>query len=408
MLRHRTIQVAAALAVSAVAVTAIAPASAAPAPHKTVPHKAGMTADAAAALPTAGNGVFQIRMQNKAGLGFGTFTVTSGGKDVLYSGAGPGTSFMIVRDTTPDGVTDYVQGEYLTQANEKSLDGYAESVQPLGTTGLEAIWYLEHGSIVQDVVVHGSTAADASVEVSTTAYGQDDSHQYQIQYLWDLALGKDDGPVVQSGQAGGTFRPFAPSATTETTFSAFDSLFASDNDGNPATPTTAIGLTGSGPSRIAPPPTVPLSAKFVCWPQAVGAPLGYYQTDSTVDVSTSASTCTGPSGNDSAIEYLFAPGQSKVSASLFSIAPDATSLKVAPAKLVSPSLSATLTDTAYNHPVPGRTVSFTANGNTLCTAVTNANGVAACGGTAEGLAAALGYSGSYGGNAVWAATTGHS
>jgi len=214
--------------------------------------------------------------------------------------------------------------------------------------------------------------------------------------------------VLQSEPTGGTFRPFAQSATNETTLTGFDSLFASDNDGNPATPTAAIGLTGSGPSRITPPPTVPLSAKFVCWPQAVGAPIGYYQTDPSIDVSTTASGCTGPSGNDSAVAYLFASGQSKVSASLFTIAPDATSLKVAPPRLVSPSLSATLTDTVYNHPVPGRTVSFSANGNTLCTAVTDANGVAACGGTAEGLAAALGYSGSFGGNAVWAATTGHS
>jgi hypothetical protein len=400
MHRHR-FWVSAATALAALAAAATATAA--------TPHKPGpsLSANAAAALPTAGNGVFQIRMQDKAGLGFGTFTVTSGGRDVLYSGGGPGTSFMIVRDNTADGPVDYVQGQYLTQPNEQSLDDMPWSVNPLGTTGLEAKWYLPHGYLTQDVIVHGSTVADSSVEV-TTSVNVDSTDQFQIQYLWDLALGKDDGPVLQSEQAGGSFRPFAQSATTETTLTGFDSLFASDNDGNPATPTAAVGLTGSGPSRITPPPTVPLSAKFVCWPQAVGSPIGYYQTDPAIDVSTSASSCTGPSGNDSAVAYLFAPGQSKVSASLFSIAPDATSLKVAPPRLVSPALSATLTDTVYNHPAPGRTVSFSANGNTLCTAVTDANGVAACGGTAEGLAAAMGYSASYGGNAVWAATTGHS
>ncbi|MFI9381840.1 Ig-like domain-containing protein [Kutzneria sp. NPDC052558] len=398
MHRHR-FWVAAAAALAAVAVTA--PASAA------TPVKPGLTAKAAAALPTAGNGVFQIRMQNQPGLGFGTFTVTSGGRDVLYSGGGPGTSFMILRHNTADGPQDFVQGQYLTQPNEESLDDLAWTINPLGAIGLEAKWFLNGAILTEHVEVHGSTAADSSVEVTTTIDGTG-SDQYQIQYLWDLAVGKDDGPVLQSEPAGGTFRPFAQSATTETTLTGFDSLFASDNDGNPATPTAAIGLTGSGPSRITPPPTVPLSAKFVCWPQAVGSPIGYYQTDPSVDISTSASTCTGPSGNDSAVAYLFAPGQSRVSASLFSIAPDATSLKVAPARLVSPALSATLTDTVYNHPVPGRTVSFSVNGNTLCTATTDANGVAACGGTTEGLAAALGYSGSYGGNAVWAATTGHS
>ncbi|MFC0438225.1 hypothetical protein [Kutzneria buriramensis] len=387
----------------AAALVAAAPAAAA-APHK--PVKPAATAQAAAALPTAGNGVFQVRMQDRRGLGLGTFTVTRGGQDVLYSGGGPGTSFMIVRDLAdPKNPVDYVQGEYLTQANEVSMDDSISFVSTVSPTELKVTWFLPAGTLVEDVVVHGSTAADSSVEVTTTFTGSD---QIQVQYLWDLAVGRDDGPVVQSEQAGGTFRPFAQSATNETTFTAFDSLFASDNDGSATSPTMAVGLTGSGPSRITPVPTVPLAAKYVCWPQAVGSPIGYYQTDPTIDVSTSASTCTGPSGNDSAVAYLFAPGQSAVSASVFSIAPDATSLKVAPARLVSPALSATLTDTVYNHPVPGRTVAFSANGKVLCQAVTDANGVAACGGTAEGLAAALGYSGGSVGDLVWAGASAHS
>jgi hypothetical protein len=111
------------------------------------------------------------------------------------------------------------------------------------------------------------------------------------------------------------------------------------------------------------------------------------------------------------VQYLFAPGTIgtgglRASASVFSNVPDPTSISVAPARLGSPAVSGTLTDTRYGRPVPGRTLTFTAGGRTLCSATTNTNGVASCGGLTEGLAALLGYSAAYGGDGIWAGSTG--
>jgi hypothetical protein len=225
-----------------------------------------------------------------------------------------------------------------------------------------------------------------------------------VQYLWDTAAGTDDGPVLQTG----AYNPFAASETRETTLSAVDSVALVDNDGGPS---LSYGLTGTGPAWITPPPTPPQSVQFVCWPRAVGAAPGRYRTDPTIDVATTGAGCPAPSGPDSAVQYLFAPaaiGTSGVraSASLFSNAPDPTSLSLAPARLGSPAVSATLTDTRYGRPVPGRTVTFTAGSRTLCAGVTNANGVASCGGLSEGLAALLGYSAAYAGGGIWAGSTG--
>ncbi|WIV58177.1 hypothetical protein [Amycolatopsis nalaikhensis] len=368
----------------------------------------------AAAAPSAGNDVFRVSVQRTEGLGVGSFTVRTGpahpagaGRDVLFGGGVPGTSFMTVRDLT-SGV-DYVQSQYLTMPTEIALDSVYWTQSALGTTGFRTHWstYTDapgDGKLVlidQDVVVHGSTVADSSVEVTTTVTGSTED-TFQLQYLWDTAAGTDDGPVLQAG----AYNPFAASETREATLSAVDSVALADNEGGP---TLTYGLTGTGPARVTPPPTPPQALQFVCWPRAVGAAPGPYQTDPAIDVATTGAGCPGPSGPDSAVRYLFAPAKVgpsgvRASASLFSTTPDPTSITVAPARLGSPALSATLT--SRGHGVPGATLTFAAGGRTLCSAVTNPSGVASCGGLTEGLAALLGYSASYAGGGIWAGSTG--
>ncbi|SFW92255.1 hypothetical protein [Amycolatopsis australiensis] len=398
------------LCAAAVLLLAVAtPAAAAPEPPaqwKTRTHAA------LAVTPTFGNGVFRVSVQQAQGLGVGSFTVRTGpdhpagaGRDLLFGGGVPGTSFMTVRDLTTG--ADYVQGQYLTTSTEIALDDLGPYTEAIGTTGFHTNWYTVLGSglmeIDQYVTVHGSTVADSSVEVTTTITGTS-TDTFQVQYLWDTAAGTDDGPVLQTG----AYNPFGATATREVTLSGVDSVALADNDGGPS---LSYGLTGTGPARITPPPTPPQSIQFVCWPRAVGAAPGRYRTDPAIDVATTGAGCPGSAGPDSAVQYLFAAapiGTSGVraSASLFSTAPDPTSVTVAPARLGSPAVSATLTDTRYGRGVPGRTLTFGAGGRTLCTGVTNANGVAACGGLTEGLAALLGYSAAYAGDGIWAASAG--
>lgn len=373
---------------------------------------AGRTASAAAAVPAggAGNGVYQVYVEENVGLGVGTFTVLTGpdhpageGLDVLFGDGIPGTSYMIVRDVATE--TDYVQGQLLTHPDEVSLDDYAPEVEPLGATGFRTTWL--GGWITQDVVVHGATPADSTVEVTTTVDG---GSEYQIQYLWDVALGEDDGPALQTQTATTELRPLDPLTTTEHALDvADDSLAVVDNDGNTAPPNLAVGVTAGGPGWVAPAPVRPDSVEYVCWPQAIFAPATEYEIDPDLDVSTPASPCTGPFGtNDSAILSVWSvdgtTGPVSVSASLFASprVPRTTTLRAAPVLLRVPPFRATLTDAGK--PIPGRTVAFSVGNTVRCTATTNAAGVASCGTLGDGLAAtlALGYSASYAGNAIWA------
>ncbi len=376
-----------------------------------------------AALPPGGvgNEIFQVYVEQNAGLGAGAFTVLTGpgnaagaARNVLFGDGIPGTSYLIIRDEAPDGTTtDYVQGQLLTHPNEVSLDDYSPDVTPLGSTGFRTTWFgFPSGTLTQDVIVHGTTQADSTVEVTVRLDPSADAadHTFSVQYLWDVALGEDDGPALQAQPANAEFRPFAPVVINEATLAdTDDSLAVVDNDANPDTPTLAIGTTISGPAWVTPAPTTPATTTYVCWPQAIYAPIGEYQPDPTLDISTPASSCEGPEGgNDSAIEQVWSADGSApitVSASLFMSprTPYSTAMTATPVLLHSPAFSATLTDTAGG-PTPGRLVEFSVGSTVRCTAITNENGVARCGTLADALAAtlALGYTARYPGGAIWA------
>lgn len=386
----------------------------------------------AAALPPggAGNGIFQVYVDQSSGPDSGTFTVLTGpnhpagpGKNVLFGNGIPGTSYLIVRQiepaegSTPERITDWVQGQLITHDTERQFNQVFTN--ELGTTGFSTrhysgyTWYVD-----QKVEVHGTTLADSSVEVTTSIVTDPESagDTFQLQYIWDVATDQDDGPVLQPQAAGGVFRPFDSTLSTEQTIATtVDSLAVADNDGNPVPPTLGIGVSGSGPSWLQAAPTAPVSQKYVCWPNAVYAPFGEYEVDGTYDVATPASSCLNSNErNDSAIvsQWNFQPGDPadppthQASASLFSSprTPYATAMTATPVLLQAPVFSATVTDTAHNRRLAGRTVSFKVGSTVRCSAVTDANGVARCGTLADRLAAilGLGYTASYQGNAIWA------
>ncbi len=54
-----------------------------------------------------------------------------------------------------------------------------------------------------------------------------------------------------------------------------------------------------------------------------------------------------------------------------------------------PNVSAKLTEAATFNPLPGRLVTFRAGSSVICSAITDSDGVAACGGLAEDLTAVL-------------------
>lgn len=364
----------------------------------------------------AGNGIFQVYVEHNSGLGQGSFTVLTGpnnpagaGLNVLFGNGVPGTSYMIVRDTAPDGTSvDYVQGNLLTHDNEVSLDNFGGYTEALGTTGFRTTWFHpSFGRLVQDIIVHGTTQADSRVEVSTTISpkaGYED-HTFTVQYLWDVAIGEDDGPALQPQQATTVYRPYSPVETRESTV-VDDSLVVVDNDSNAVPPNLAVGVSANGPSWVS--PTAPDFVNYVCWPSAIYSPIGEYQIDDTYDIGTPASTCTNSDGEaDAAIQSVWSVEASAepttVSASLFMSprTPYPTTMTATPVLLRTPVFSATLSDSVK--PLAGKTVQFLVGNTVRCTAVTDVNGKAGCGTLIDRLIAvlSLGYTARYSGGAIW-------
>ncbi|GLY74894.1 hypothetical protein [Actinoallomurus iriomotensis] len=367
---------------------------------------------AGSALPAGGfgNGVFQVYVTPARSVGAGEFTVMTGasnpagaGLDVLFGQGVPGTSYMIIRDVTAG--VDYVQGQMLTHGNEVSLDDSSIGQSTTGTT-TTTTWSRSSLFVEQAVSVTGGTVADTRVSVTTsiTDYNTP-KHQYKIQYLWDTEIGTDDGPAIQPRAAGEPYRPFDPTVGVERTDApATGDTAVVDNDVNPLTPSLAVALSGSGD-----PQAVPDSVKYVCWPDAIFAPLGGYVTDGTRDVSGSASDCLGGQGKaDSAVEYVWSADANQagpqVTASLRMSPPAAYATTMRAGSISLGSATATLTDTATGKPIAGRHVRFSAGSRTLCDVTTDAAGHATCGGLLGGL---LGYDVSFAGDAIWAPSTAH-
>lgn len=362
-----------------------------------------------------GNGVFQVHQTDESGVGAGQFTVTTGpanpagaGRDVLFGQGSPGTSYMIVRDVTDK--IDYVQGQQITHADEVSLDDliwsqtYDEATATTTTT-----WRLSFFvDITQTVTVTGDSPANARVVVTTSISDtQASPHKYQIQYLWDTAVDADDGPVLQPRTPGQPYLPSAATVGTEQTVTSTQDLVMVDNDRTATAPTLAVALSASGTASA----TLD-SAKYVCWPDAIFAPLGGYQTDSKRNVSGPGSNCLNPQGSaDSAVQYLWSGnaatatnGRIEVTASLRMSPPTPYPTTLKAGGLSLGSATATLTDTATGAPLPGRALTFSAGGQDRCTIVTDSAGKATC--TNMPLVV-LGYDVRYPGGAIWGPSTAH-
>lgn len=362
---------------------------------------------AADAPPGAfGNDVFQVRVRPAGGTGVGQFTVLTGagnpagaGQDVLYGQGAAGTSYLILRDLTAG--IDYVQGQMLTHTGEVSLDDKS-NFQQLSDRSSTTYWAAAGNlTVIQEVSVTGTTAADSRVVVKTEVEdSHSPPHQYRVQYLWDTAIGLDDGPVVQPRTGSSPYAPFDPVIGVEQTFDRpAGDLVVVDNDVNSTVPGLAVALSAKD-SDV---------AKYVCWPDAIFAPFGGYVTDNTRNISGPASNCLGQNGRaDSAAQYLWsldpATGTTAATASLRMSPPVAypSTMKAGPISLGS--ATAKLTDTATGLPLAGRAIAFSSGGQVRCTKTTDAAGKATCGGLLGGL---LGYDVTYAGGAIWAASTDH-
>lgn len=369
----------------------------------------------ASATEDAGNGIYRVHVEQAwDGLAPGSFTVLTGadnpagaGHNVLFGNGVPGTSYMIIRRTDEDGaITDHVQGQLLTHATEVSLDSSYRSTTPIGTTGFASTWDTSFGRVEQRVEVVGTTQADSRVEVTTTIEPYDwlPDDTFQVQYLWDVAIGADDGPALQQLTATGAFSPYEPVITTEQLIKDTTRVAVVDNESNVAGPSPALATAVSATGPVE-------SMKYVCWPDAIYAEFGAYEVWDQYDVSTPASECVNSDGdNDSAVVTVF-PTSTEVTASLAMTPanPYPTKITARPVLLrLLPAFRATLVDQAEGKPLAGKKINFLVGGRVRCSAVTNAQGIAQCGTLTDALAAVvgLGYTARYAGGAIWTAASG--
>ena len=251
---------------------------------------------------SAGNDYYMVHVDESDAVG--TYTITTGplhsagpGVNVLYGDGFPGSSTNTIRSYTTG--TDYRQGEADLDSNG--------SVALLGTTGFRTTYMLpgppatpDTLTIVQVVDVHGTTAANSSVEVTTTVTNDGvDGVLIGLRYLWDYKIGSDDGPTFQA------LNPDGAVLLTEAAFStpSFGSYKIVDNGANPTPPTVTVAGTATGPGSITPAPTPPDLLQYVCWGEATGTPFDYTVDPSRV-VANDTGTCQNSDG-DAAVLYFF-------------------------------------------------------------------------------------------------------
>lgn len=219
------------------------------------------------ALVSATNGILTVQIENSSTGDLGDFTVRTGAshphpnQDVLFP---VGTSYITLRDVTSQEVwTDNGSGASnigagFTFHNMNVAPGAPGVVTALGTTGFRTTWTLPNWTVVQDVVINGSTLADTNVRQSVTVTNTSAvSRQYGVRFMWDWEIAGNDASL---------FRTRNPDSAFTSTFATFASptFQLYEEVDNATTPTFSVfGTVGGGP--LSPAPTTPDQLRYSSW-----------------------------------------------------------------------------------------------------------------------------------------------
>jgi hypothetical protein len=238
------------------------------------------------AVLTATNGILTVDIEN-AGDDIGVFTISTGashphpGQTVFFP---IGTSYITLRDATA--LQMWVNGGSFG-APSPGLAGYTlmlMNTQPavvttLGTTGFRTTYTLPNFTVVQDLVINGSTLSDTnvrhSVMVTNTTQG---ARQFGLRYMWDWQIAGNDASFFRMRNPDGaftsTFATFAPP-----TFQLFEEV------DNITTPTFSVFGTVMGGSLV-PAPTAPDQLRYSGWAIADGFAWDFSNTGGDTDSAT--------------------------------------------------------------------------------------------------------------------------
>lgn len=223
------------------------------------------------AVLTATNGILRVSIEN-AGTDIGVFTITTGAshpnpnQTVFFP---IGTSYITLRDATASLM--WVNGGAFSGTPAPGLAGYTvtlmssqpAAVTALGTTGFRTTYTLPSYTVVQDVVINGTTLGDTNVRHSVTVTNTTGgARQFGLRYMWDWQIAANDASFFRMRNPDGaftsTFATFAPP-----TFQLFEEV------DNTTTPTFSVFGTVQGGSLV-PAPTTPDQLRYSDWGTAMG------------------------------------------------------------------------------------------------------------------------------------------
>lgn len=232
---------------------------------------------------TVSNGIYKVSVEDDPTLGAGRYTIgtdsghpAGGNQDIFFGGGynNPGSTYTTIRSYST--LSDYIQHSDVIYYNTdpgftiRSLSPSSTTVQT-GPTSIRTTYTLTLPSshdnmiIVQDIIIHGTTIDDSTIEVTTSIKN---TGLYQlllgVRYLWDYKLDNDEGPTFQQ------LNPNGFPLTTEATFApaAFESYEMVDNSDSSV---IKIRGTVNGPAAIVPVPTPPSKLEYAQWDNSLSA-----------------------------------------------------------------------------------------------------------------------------------------
>jgi len=224
-----------------------------------------------AAVRTATNGILTVQMED-AGTDAGQFTIRTGAshptpnETVFYP---IGTSYVTLRDNT----AQEIWTNSGSTPNTNIAPYVSRSMQTAPATaavtdiagGFRSTYTLPNWTIVQDVVIAGSTLADTNVRQSVTVTNTSAvARSYGVRYMWDWEIAGNDDAL---------FRTRNPDGLFTATFVGFNApaFQAFEEVDDAVTPTFSVFGTVSG-GTLQPPPTAPDRLGYTSWSDAVDAP----------------------------------------------------------------------------------------------------------------------------------------
>jgi hypothetical protein len=230
-----------------------------------------------ALLPPVTNGILSVQMDNVNG-SFSVFTGASHpnpNQTVFYPCC---TSNFTLRDATSS------QMFVNNSTPAPGLSGYTTVLMPtptvttLGTTGFRATFVLANWTVVEDVVINGTTLSDTNVRQTVTVTNTSAaSRQFGLRYHWDWEIAGNDGSFFRTRNPDSAFTG-TPTTFVNPTFPIYEEV------DRIVSPTFSVFATVTG-GTLNPAPTTPDQLRYSNWPSSTNSAWDYADPGSTGDSS---------------------------------------------------------------------------------------------------------------------------